>query len=47
MKNSLNVNNETDFQDLNNNDIKNTIISTLLFCLYHDCTLNLKDKSIR
>ena len=42
-ENSLNVNNETDFQDLNNNDIKNTIISTLLFCLHHDCSLNVKD----
>ena len=37
------MNNETDFQDLNNNDIKNTIISTLLFCLHHDCSLNVKD----
>ena len=42
-ENSLNINNSTDFQDLNNNDIKNTIISTLLYCLYHDCTLNVKD----
>ena len=43
-ENSLNVNNETDFQDLNNNDIKNTIISTLLFCLQHDCSLRFKDR---
>lgn len=42
-ENSLIVNNETDFQDLNNNDIKNTIISTLLFCLHRDCSLNVKD----
>ena len=42
-ENFLNINNETDFQDLNNNDIKNTIISTLLYCLHHDCTLNFKD----
>ena len=42
-ENSLNINNETDFQDLNNNEIKHTIISTLLYCLYHDCSLNVKD----
>lgn len=42
-ENSLNINNDTDFQDLNNNDIKHTIISTLLFCLYHDSSLNVKD----
>ena len=42
-ENSLNINNDTDFQDLNNSDIKHTIISTLLYCLYHDCSLNVKD----
>lgn len=42
-ENSLNINNETDFQDLNNNDIKNVIITTLLYCLYHDSSLRFKD----
>lgn len=43
-ENSLNINNETDFQDLNSNDIKNVIITTLLYCLYHDSSLRFKDR---
>ena len=42
-ENSLNINNETDFQDLNNNDVNNVIITTLLYCLHHDSSLRFKD----